>query len=198
MHFPENEILLGKRGDTFPEDAGWWKGDYIISYLSPWIIPEYLLNRAQVASINFHSGPPEYPGIGCTNFAIYNQESIYGVTCHYMAAKVDTGEIIAVKRFPLLKTDTVFSLTQKGYSYILTLFYEVASQIYFEHTLPSCGETWKRKPYKRTELNKLCKINQDMDAEEIKRRIKATSFPNAPGAYIEIEGMRFPYEQNKS
>jgi hypothetical protein len=60
LHFSEHEILLGKKGEPFPEEAGWWRGDYIVSYLSPWIIPEHLLKRASKASINFHPGPPEY------------------------------------------------------------------------------------------------------------------------------------------
>ena len=50
--FEENMILLGNRGDRFPEDVGWWRGDYIISFLSPWIIPKYLLDRAKITSIN--------------------------------------------------------------------------------------------------------------------------------------------------
>lgn len=84
----------------------------MISYLCPWILPEHLLERAKVASVNFHPGPPEYPGIGCTNFAIYNQEVIFGMTCHHMATRVDTGKIVAVRRFPLFPTDTVLSLTE--------------------------------------------------------------------------------------
>ena len=36
--FEENIILLGNRGDKFPEDIEWWKGDYIVSFLSPWVI----------------------------------------------------------------------------------------------------------------------------------------------------------------
>ena len=62
---------MGNRDDKFPEDIEWWKGDYIVSFLSPWVISNSLLNRAKKASINFHPAPPEYPGIGCTNFAIY-------------------------------------------------------------------------------------------------------------------------------
>jgi len=163
-NFGNIDIELGKRGDSLPEDIGWWKGEYIFSYLSPWIIPDYLLNRASVAAINFHPGPPEYPGIGCTNFAIYNQELIFGMTCHHMAAKVDTGDIIAVKRFPLFSTDSVHFLTQRCYSYILTLFYEIASGILEGKPLPKSEETWQRKPYKRKELNELCicKITPDM------------------------------------
>jgi len=193
-HFTEVDIELGKRGEAFPEETGWWKGDYIFSYLSPWIIPDYLLDRTSVAAINFHPGPPEYPGIGCTNFAIYNQSPVFGITCHHMAAKVDTGELIAVRRFPLFKTDSVYSLTQRCYSYILTLFYEIVSGILEGKTLPKSEETWQRKPYKRKELNELCKITPEMSSEEIKKRIQATSFPGMPGSYVEIGGYKFVLE----
>jgi len=196
--FEENMILLGNRGDRFPEDIGWWKGDYIISFLSPWIIPKYLLDRAKIASINFHPGPPEYPGIGCTNFAIYDNVDTFGVTCHNMNPKVDTGNIITVKRFPLFETDTVFSLTQRCYGYLLTLFYEITSLILAGDDLPQSDECWKRKPYKRKELNELCRITSDMSDEEIKRRVKAVTFPNAQGAYIEKNGLKFNYEINES
>lgn len=195
-HFSKKMILLGQRGERFPEDAGWWEGDYIISYLSPWIIPEHLLNRAEKASINFHPGPPEYPGIGCTNFAIYDGVDTFGVTCHHMNPKVDTGDLIAVKRFPLFESDTVFTLTQRCYGYILRLFYEIASLILSGEELPKSDECWKRKPYKRKELNELCRITTDMSAEEIRRRVKAVTFPGAPGAYIKIDGMKFNYESN--
>jgi methionyl-tRNA formyltransferase len=125
LHFKNTTILTGKRVDDFPEDATKWKGDIIISYLSQWIIPSAVLENASVAALNFHPGPPEYPGIGCTNFAIYNREKIFGVTCHHMAAQVDTGRIVAVKRLPLFENDTVYSITRRCYAIILALFYEI-------------------------------------------------------------------------
>jgi len=194
LHFSEHEILLGKKGDSFPEETGWWRGDYIVSYLSPWIIPEYLLKRASKASINFHPGPPEYPGIGCTNFAIYNKVDTFGVTCHHMNPKVDTGQLIAVKRFPLYESDTVFSLTQRCYGYILALFFEIMSLIREFKELPHLDENWKRDAYKRKELNELCRIKPNMSKDEIQRRVKAVTFPDAPGAYIEMGGMKFNYD----
>ena len=194
-HFSNHEIFLGIRGERFPEAIHNWKGDYIISYLSPWIIPESLLNRSKKASINFHPGPPEYPGIGCTNFAIYNNERLFGVTSHHMVPEVDRGPIIVVKRFLLYETDNVFSLTQRCYGYILYLFYEIMSLILENKNLPQSDENWKRKPYRRKELNKLCRIKPDMPQEEIRRRVKAVTFPNAPGAYIELEDMKFKYDR---
>lgn len=87
--------------------------------MSPWIIPKGLLERVVKGAINWHPGPPEYSRIGCTNFAIYNNEKEFGITCHYMLDKVDTGKIIGVKRFSILENDTVFSITQKCYLLIL-------------------------------------------------------------------------------
>ena len=198
LHFPENKILMGKRGEPFPEDTGCWKGDYVFSYLSPWVIPEYILNRADKASINFHPGPPDYPGIGCTNFAIYDNADTFGVTCHHMNPKVDTGQLIEVRRFPLYESDSVYSLTQRCYGYILALFYEIMSLILDGKELPQSEEHWKRNPHQRRELNELCRITPDMSKDEVRRRVKAVTFPGAPGAYIEIGGMKFNYEtENK-
>lgn len=197
-NFKNLQVHIGKRGEPFPEAAQEWQGDYVISYLSPWIIPEAVLQTAKVASINFHPGPPEYPGIGCTNFAIYNGEKQFGITCHHMAAKVDTGNIIAVKRFPLYPADSVLSLTQRCYGYILTTFYEVMQHVIEGTPLPQSEETWQRKPYKRKELNELCRVTLDMEQAEVERRIRATSFPNAPGAYLEYQGKRFIFEVDNS
>ena len=158
-----------------------WKGDLLISFIGSWIIPESLLEKASFAAINFHPGSPEYPGIGCTNFAIYNGEKEYGVTCHYMKAMVDTGNIIAVKRFPITEEDTVFSVTQQCYRLIETMFYELMDCILQGKPFPASTEKWKRKPYTRKELNELCYISPDMPEEEMERRIKATTYRTGPG-----------------
>ena len=197
LHFQKYKILTGEKGDPLPEDICRWKGDFIVSYLSPWIIPARLLNNAKEFSINFHPGPPEYPGIGCTNFAIYDQVDTFGITCHHMNPQVDTGKIIAVKRFPVWRSDTVYSLTQRCYGYTIALFYEIMSLILDREKLPQSNENWKREPYKRQDLDDLCRISLDMRKDEIKRRVKAVTFPNKPGAFIEIGGMKFNYENEE-
>ncbi len=193
QHFPDTEVVLARPGESFPEAYRSWKGDYLISYLCPWIIPKTLLEGVRVASINFHPGPPEYPGTGCTNFALYHDVKVYGVTCHYMAPVVDSGKIVAVRRFPVFPADTVYSLTQRCYAYMLVLFYDVISLIIQGQPLPEAGETWKRKAYRRVELEELKRIEADMSPEEIRRRIRAVTYPGYPGAYTEINGIRFEY-----
>ncbi|WP_300829464.1 formyltransferase family protein [uncultured Rikenella sp.] len=188
--FPRTTVLFGGREEGFPEEILWWQGDYIFSYLSPWIIPESLLQRAAKGAINWHPGPPEYPGIGCTNFAVYNQECIFGITCHHMLSKVDTGNIIEVHRFKVLANDTVYSITQKCYACILKSFLSIIAKIATGDSLPQSTEKWARKPYTRKELNALCKITPDMTIEEAHRRIKATIYDH-PWAYTEIQGIKF-------
>ncbi len=174
--FENVSIDLGKPGDPMPVDIGWWTGDYIISYLSRWVLPEALLSRAKIAAINFHPAPPEYPGIGCTNFALYEGAKQYGVTCHHMKDKVDTGEIICVKRFPIYKTDNIETLLTRTYDHQLAMFYDVINQILDNKALVGSGEKWGRKPFNRKQLDDLATITPDMSTEEISKRIKATTF----------------------
>ena len=183
LHFENPQIVFSKRSAPFPEDLYEWRGDLLISYLAQWIIPNRLLANADLAAINLHPGPPEYPGIGCTNFAIYNREKEFGITCHHMLSKVDSGSVIAVRRFPILSTDTVYSVTQRCYAEILHLFFEVMTGLLQGKNFPESKETWTRKPYKRKDLDELCELREGMTDEEIQRRIKATTYGNEVWAF---------------
>lgn len=190
MNFRHVSAHLGKWGDRFPEEAAAWEGDYIISYLSRWVVPATVLGKAKLAAFNFHPASPDYPGIGCNNFALYEDAKEYGVTCHHMAAKVDTGKLIAVKRFPVFPSDNVASILERTYEHMIVLFYEVLSGILKDEPLPELEETWTRKPFSRKEFNQLGRITPDMSKEEITRRVRATSFgPWQPT--VEIQGYLF-------
>lgn len=169
------------------EDIEWWKGDYIISYLSQFIVPDYLLKKANKAAINFHPGSPEYPGIGCVNFALYDNAKQFGATCHHMAEKVDTGQIIETKHFHVFETDNVESLLQRTYHYLLVLFYDVVGDIINTGNLSSARTNWTRKPYTRAELNSLSILHPTMTKQEIENRIRATTYRNWK-PYFEVAG----------
>ena len=184
-NFPNHLVFEGSRKDKLPPEVLNWKGDVLISFISSWIYPESLLNNTAMAAINFHPGSPDYPGTGCTNFAFYEGAKEYGITCHHMNASVDAGNIIAVKKFPLKETDTVYSVTQHCYHLIEETFYEVMGCILQQHPLPSSEERWTKKPYTRKQLDELCHIKPDMTADEIEKRIKATTY-KTPWAFTKI------------
>ncbi len=188
---------LGHWGEPLPKDVRSWEGDFIISYLSRWVVPSELLGRATRAAVNFHPASPAYPGIGCNNFALYEDASEYGVTCHHMAPKVDTGPIIAVKRFPIHPGDDVASLLKRTYEHQIALFFEIAALMAAGKDLPTSGETWQRRPFTRTEFNELFKITPGMTKAEIARRVRAVSYGDFQ-PYVEIEGFRFIYAPPKN
>lgn len=195
-NFTSVNSCLGRWGDPLPADARDWSGDYIVSYLSRWVVPAELLGRAKIAAINFHPASPDYPGIGCNNFALYEGAEQYGVTCHHMAARVDSGPIIAVRRFPVYPQDDVAALLERTYANQIALFFEIADLIADGRPLPKSAETWSRPPFTRKQFEELFRITPDMPPEEIARRIRAVSYgPYQP--YLELAGYHFEYKPPK-
>ena len=183
--FTNTTIFFGSRKDKLPEEVLNWQGDLMISFISSWIYPAQLLSNASFAAINFHPGSPDYPGTGCTNFAVYEGAKEYGITCHHMKAGVDSGDIIAVKRFSINEDDTVYGITQHCYKLIEESFYELMNTILQNQPLPVTNEQWKRKPFTRKQLDELCTITPDMHEDEVERRIKATTY-KTPWAFTKI------------
>ena len=192
QNFAKVSYALGKWGDPLSDDIRRWEGDYIISFLSRWVVPEDVLNRAKKAAINFHPASPDYPGIGCNNFALYENAKEYGVTCHHMASKVDTGKIIAVIRFPVYPEDDVTELLKRTYDNQISLFFEIVQLMVEGKDLPISQEFWTRPPFTRKQFNELFKITPDMSKEEIGRRVRAISYGTWQ-PYIEIEGFKFEF-----
>ena len=183
-NFCEVHSYLGQWGDKLPGSLSDWSGDYIISFLSRWILPFPLLTRARKAAINFHPGSPDYPGVGCVNFAIYNQDLRYGTTCHYMNPVVDSGDIIEVKYFPIFESDTVESLLNRTYAFQLCLYYEILSLIIQGKLLPTSAENWRKKAYTRKEFNELITITDSMNEEEVLKRTRAATYGKWKPVYM--------------
>ncbi len=191
--FSSVQSHLGVWKQPFPDEARTWNGQWIISYLSRWVIPEAVLGTAQTAAINFHPATPEYPGIGCNNFALYEGASEYGATCHHMAKVVDTGSIIQVKRFAVLETDDVHSLLERTYDHQLALFYEVLGEVIAGRALPQSNEQWTRAPFTRKQFNELSKLDPSMSEDELRRRVRATSYREWQPT-LTVHGMTFVYQ----
>ncbi len=187
-HHFATTACFGEWGDPKPEAMENWSGDYIISYLSRWVVPQRVLNHASRAAINFHPATPDYPGIGCINFALYQGARQFGATCHRMWPKVDTGPIIKVRRVPVFKSDDVCSLLARTYEAQFQLFLDVLEIIKHGRPLPMSSEKWGRKPYTREEFNELNQILPGMSPEEEAKRIRCCAFgPYSPKRVLVLE-----------
>ena len=191
------DIFIGKTGDKLPLKLKNKKYDLIISYLSPWIIKKNILKKTRLNNINFHPGPPSYPGIGCYNFAIYNEEKYYGVTAHIMNAKVDTGKILGFKKFKINKKITLEKLINLSYLKMYELFKEIVDKSLNNKPFSNQDISWKRKPYKRSDLENLCVIKNKFKKKEILKRIRSTYYPGYPGPYYLMYDKKFEYNPKR-
>ena len=155
------------------------------------IIPNSIIKKARIAAINFHPGPPEYPGRGCLNFALHENSKFYGVTSHFMTSKVDDGIIIECRRFPIQKLDTVNSLLDRTHTKLLDLFYDVTSGIaltsvrYLKESIQkSKNEKWSEKKFKIKDLENLSVVDMGINKESLIKLIRATYTEKFPPKII--------------
>lgn len=71
----------------------------LVSFATDVIVPARYLSATRPTPVNFHPGPPEYPGLRALEFALHDGVTSYGVTAHVMTLPVDSGPIIGVNRF---------------------------------------------------------------------------------------------------
>jgi len=163
------EVLRGEWGEPFPDDLF---GDYLISFLCPWVVPRNTLTRFKLC-INFHPGTSFYPGIGCYNFALYNQSRFYGAVAHFMEPDVDTGDIFESRTFEIAARETVETLRNRTLCVMLGMFSDIMERFPY---IPPKREQWARVPYTRKDLEELCVLRTSMDGREIKNRMRACEY----------------------
>ena len=189
-----------KRGEKLPEHIYCWEGEYIVCFRSLFILPKRLIEKANIAAINFHPGPPEYPGSGCINFALYDEVSEYGVTAHLMNELVDNGKILEVRRFPVTTFDNLTSVLSRTHRELLNLCSDFIGFLYSngenflnEKLATSETEVWRGNARLLNELDALQKIDINVSERELKRIIRATYIDGYPPK-IELHGFRFRLE----
>lgn len=79
------------------------------------IIKESVFSIPRLGSINLHQGlAPSYRGGPPVFWELFNDEKEVGLTVHFVAAKVDTGDIVLQKKIAL-RYDAVFGLDYEGF-----------------------------------------------------------------------------------
>ncbi len=197
LKFKVTFIESSNRGEKIPKKGLNWKGDYIFCFRSLYILPKEIIRNAKIAAINFHPGPPEYPGSGCVNFALFEDSKKYGVTAHLMNENIDSGEILSCKRFPINKTDNLESLLKRTHKELFILFTSFIASIerkgneYInELKNKNKKEKWPSKARKIKELNSLQIIDININKKNLERIIKATYTKQFPPKIV-LHGYEF-------
>ena len=171
--------------------------DYLFSFRSYQILKEYTLNKINNLAINFHPGSPEYRGIGCTNFAIYNNEKMYGATAHLIDDKIDHGQILDVEKFLIKKNYNLSDLLKKTHSTQVKQCKRIISRMCdLNFNLKNyllkypCEEKWSKKLYSKKNLDKFYEIDRKISKNDFYNKLRSTRIENHQ-PYIILHGKKF-------
>ena len=104
--------------------------DYLVSANNFLIFRPQALAVPRLGIVNFHNGPlPRYGGVNACSWAIFNGESMHGVTWHLVDDGIDSGPILVQKMFPLTPNETAIGLVTRCIHEGIGLFETLAPQL---------------------------------------------------------------------
>jgi methionyl-tRNA formyltransferase len=137
------------------------------------IIKESVFSIPKLGSINLHQGlAPYYRGGPPVFWELCNDEKEVGLTVHFVAAKVDTGDIVLQKKFPL-EYDPAFGLDFETFieKYRSDLR-EESARLVAEAVAGIVADNFERTP-QDTRLGKRYRLPTKKEKDELRRRLKA-------------------------
>ena len=175
--------------NEYKNDIIEFKPEYLLSVYYRFIINKEILSIVNYRAMNLHpSLLPKYRGAMSSVWAILNDESVTGITFHYINEKIDDGNIILQKKVIIDDWDTAFSLYHKLISVFLNSFTQAFQLLiddfsgfnqkgkssYFNRDLPYDGIR---------ELELITK-------KEATLFVRAMFFPPFEGAKFNLDGIR--------
>ena len=173
--------------------------EFVFCFRSHIILKKKFIKKNQNSIINFHPGPPNYRGIGCINYALFDGVKSYGSTCHLIEnEKIDSGKILNFAKFKIKKSDnleTVLNLTHKN---MLTQAKKIIDFLSINKMnlkiliKKNSHLKWSNKIKKINDLNKFYEINLRYNKKKLNKKIRATNTKNFK-PYIIFHGKKFMY-----
>jgi methionyl-tRNA formyltransferase len=193
-----DRILHGK---SFREPAGMellrsLDLDYVIGIHFPYLVPENVLALPRIGVLNLHPAYLPYNrGWHTPTWALMENTPI-GATLHFMAAGVDTGDIVHQKKLEVLPSDTANTLYQRLKRLEFEVFKEawpmlVTGEYQRCEQNPETGTTHKRKELFTDSIQKI-ELDETYKAGELLQRLRAlTTNQVKEAAYFEANGKRY-------
>jgi methionyl-tRNA formyltransferase len=162
--------------------------DLVVSFLFWNLIQEPLLSLGRIGCLNFHPAPlPDLRGVGGYNVAILEGLPSWGVSCHFVDERFDTGDLVEVERFAIdEQAETAFSLDLKSQRHLLGLFQQVLQLALDGQPLPRSPQGEGRY-VSRAEFEELRVVRP---GDDLSRKLRAFWYPPWPGAVIELGDRR--------
>ncbi len=153
------------------------------------MLPEVVWNMPPMGSFNLHGSLlPQYRGAAPINWAVINGDKETGVTTFFLKHEIDTGNIIDQKKMPIEFTDNAGSVHDKMMVLGATLILETVENICNDSIKPVSQDEYIKDSAVLNPAPKIfkedCKINWDLDVEQIYNKIRGLS--PYPAAWTEL------------
>lgn len=163
--------------------------DFICSVQYHKILEAHHIRRARQLAFNLHLAPlPEYRGCNQFSFAIYNEESEFGISIHRIDERIDHGGLLFEKRFPIGLDIWVDDLYRQAVDAGIDLFQKSLSDLIQRPDTLEDIHTHGRtsRIYFRRQIQDLKRIPKDVSIEELQRIVRATAMPGFEPPYFLI------------
>jgi methionyl-tRNA formyltransferase len=175
--------------------------DIIYSVQYHEILKQQHIDKAGQIAINLHMAPlPEYRGSNQFSFAIIDGKTEFGTTIHRIDTRIDHGDILFQKRFPIPENCWVNDLYQLTYKASLNLFKQTLSHVVSGNyeLIPQqilVGKYGTNLHF-RNEMVTLRQIDLNWQSDIIEKHIRATSMPGFEPPYCVIDGKKVYFSLN--
>lgn len=191
----QNNIPVIGNLDELPEC------DIIYSVQYHEILKQQHIDKAGQIAINLHMAPlPEYRGSNQFSFAIIDGKTEFGTTIHRIDTRIDHGDILFQKRFPIPENCWVNELYQLTYKASLNLFKQTLAHIISGNyqLMPQQVLVGKygTNLHFRKEMAALRQIDLNWQSDIIEKHIRATSMPGFEPPYCVIDGKKVYFSLN--
>jgi methionyl-tRNA formyltransferase len=193
-HNPSLKVIpVGSCAELGLMDPGLLGRARLIAFATAEIVSAIVLARLGYGAINFHPGPPSYPGWAPAHFALHHRATEFGATAHIMVEKVDAGPIIDAALFAIPPDISVLGLEGLAYAHLAQLFWRMARSLATDPgPLPTTPLKWGARKYSRSAYRAICEIPLDIPKDELEHRIRVfggNHFGIAPT--INLHGVEF-------
>ena len=177
---------LKARDPAFVEQLRSLSPDLIVVAAYGQILPKSILEMGRFGCINVHTSLlPRYRGAAPIQWAIVNGDPVTGITLMQMDEGLDTGPILAVRKTPILDSDTGQTLHDRlasmGGDFLAESLPQVFKGAIQPVPQPAVGVSYARKITKEDG-----RILWDASAKAIWNRIRG--FTPWPGAFTTLPG----------
>ncbi len=166
--------------------------DTLISVQHAWILPKEIIEAVSGFAFNLHMAKlPEYKGYNTFSHAIINGEREYYTTLHWLAERVDSGNLVMEKAVAIEPDETAESLYKKASTASLECFEAFLRLLISGGEIPSVPLSGDPRFYSRNSLEALKRITDFSDLEHVGRVVRACTFGGFEPPYFIAGGRKY-------